>query len=68
MTAQPVTGELGPKQLEAVNGPVDDIGPDMLTYVCAGCNRQYADHVHYFTGVKSVKCLWCTKFPKGAKR
>lgn len=68
MTAQPITGELGPKQAESVAGPVDQNGPEMLVYVCAGCKRQYPDSKQYFTGVASVKCLWCAKFPKETKR
>ena len=62
MTAQPVTGELGPKQIESVNGP--DTGPDMLTFVCVGCSKKFADTGLYFYGVSSTKCIWCSKFPK----
>lgn len=64
MTAQPVAGELGPRQLEAINGPVDNIGPEMLTYVCVGCNQKFADTGLYFYGTSSTKCIWCSKFPK----
>lgn len=61
---RPVTGELGPKQQEAVAGPADQIGPEMSTYVCSSCNQQYPDIGLYFYDVGSVKCIWCTKFPK----
>jgi hypothetical protein len=66
MTAQPVTGELGPKQQTSVDGP--NFGPDMATYVCVGCSRQYFDTGLYFYGINSTRCIWCTKFPKGSKR
>jgi hypothetical protein len=64
MEQQAVTGELGPKQTEAVNGPVDPYGPEMLTYECKGCGGQFADVGLYFRGVSSVRCTWCSKFPK----
>lgn len=66
MTAQPVTGELGPKQQTAADGP--NFGPDMATYVCVGCSRQYFDTGLYYYGINSTRCIWCTKFPKGSKR
>ena len=64
MEQQAVTGELGPKQTEAVNGPVDPYGPEMLTYECKGCGGRFADVGLYFRGVSSVSCTWCSKFPK----
>jgi len=64
MEPQPVTGDLGPQQVLAADGPVDQYGPEMLTYVCAGCSRKFADVGLYFRGVSSTKCTWCSKFPK----
>jgi len=64
MEPQPVTGELEPKQLEAVNGPVDSNEPEMLTYECKGCGGRFADLGLYFRGVSSTRCIWCSKFPK----
>ena len=64
MEQQAVTGELGPKQTEAVNGPVDSYGPEMLTYECKGCGGRFADVGLYFRDVSSVRCTWCSKFPK----
>ena len=64
MEPQPVASELGPKQLEAVNGPVDQNEPEMLTYEGKGCDGRFADLGLYFYGVGSTKCIWCSKFPK----
>lgn len=64
MEPQPVTVELGPKQLEAVNGPVDQNDVEMLTYECKGCGGKFADVGLYFRGISSTKCIWCSKFPK----
>lgn len=64
MEPQPVAIELGPKQLEAVNGPVDQNEPEMLTYECKGCGGRFADLGLYFYGVSSIRCIWCSKFPK----
>ena len=64
MHPQPVEGELGPKQQEAIDGPVDQFGPEMLTYECKGCGGRFADLGLYFRGVSSTKCIWCSKFPK----
>lgn len=64
MQTEPITGELGPKQQEAVNGPVDQFGPDMLTYECKGCGGKFADLGLYFYGISSTRCIWCAKFPK----
>lgn len=41
----------------------DDYGPDMLSFICSNCKTKYFDTGHYFTGIKSKKCLWCTKYP-----
>jgi hypothetical protein len=57
--AKPISEPLGPKQEEALLGPVD-----MVYFVCSGCNRKYLDTGLYFFNKQSVKCLWCTKFPK----
>lgn len=64
MEPQPLTVELGPKQLEAVNGPVDQNDVEMLTYECKGCGGKFADVGLYFSGISSTKCIWCSKFPK----
>ena len=61
--AKPVTGDLGPKQQIAADGP--EAEPEMLTYMCAGCKGKFPDTGLYFYGVSSTKCIWCTKFPKG---
>jgi hypothetical protein len=44
----------------------DDL--DMEKYVCEGCGAKYFDTGLYFYGKPSVKCLWCTKFPKQKER
>ena len=59
-----VSADLGPKQTEALNGPVDPYGPEMLTYECKGCGGRFADVGLYFYGTSSTKCTWCSKFPK----
>ncbi len=64
MQAQPVAGELGPKQQQAVDGPVDPFGPEMSTYECKGCGGRFADTGLYFYDVASTHCIWCRKFPK----
>lgn len=64
MEPQPVTGELGPRQEQALNGPVDQNEPEMLTYECKGCGGRFADLGLYFYGISSTKCIWCSKFPK----
>lgn len=64
MEPQPVAGELSIKQTLAVTGPVDQFGPDMLTYNCSGCGVKFADVGLYFYGISSTKCIWCAKFPK----
>ena len=61
---RPVTGELGPRQQQFVDGP---FGPPMATYICTGCQRQYPDTGSYFYGQASTRCIWCAKFPKGKK-
>ena len=64
MQPRPCTGELGPLQQAAVDGPY---GPPMQTYICSGCQRQFPDTGLYFYGVSSKKCIWCAKFPQTAK-
>jgi hypothetical protein len=64
MESQAITGELGPKQHEAANGPIDQNEPEMLTYECKGCGGRFADLGLYFYGTSSTKCIWCSKFPK----
>ena len=61
MVARPLSTVLGPKQQQAVDGPY---GPPMQTYICQSCEKQYPDTGLYFYGKSSVKCIWCTKFPK----
>lgn len=67
LEAAPVTGELGPKQQEAVAGPDDNYGPDMVQFSCTICNNRFFDMKHYFYGIASTKCLWCEKYKKVAK-
>ena len=64
MEPQPVAIELGPKQQEAADGPVDQFGPDMLTFECKGCGGRFADTGSYFYDTASTHCVWCRKFPK----
>lgn len=64
MQPQVITGDLGPKQKEAVEGPIDHCGPEMLTYICSDCKKQYPNIGLYFYGASSTRCIWCTKFPK----
>jgi hypothetical protein len=68
MEPQPVSADLGPKQTEALNGPVDPYGPEMLTYECKGCGGRFADVGLYFYGTSSTKCTWCSKFPKAKNK
>lgn len=63
--AKPITGDLGPRQQQFVDGPN---GPAMVTYVCAGCNKKFPDTGSYFYDRPNTKCIWCTKFPKGVKK
>jgi hypothetical protein len=37
--------------------------PELTKYTCKSCDRVYFDTNMYFYGVKSINCLWCTKFP-----
>ena len=39
----------------------------MQMFVCSGCNTKLFDTKHYFTGVESTKCMWCTRWPKPKK-
>jgi len=64
MESQSCTVELGPKQKQAADGPEDSYGPEMQTYICTGCGGKFFDVGHYFYGVNSVRCTWCSKFPK----
>jgi hypothetical protein len=59
MDPRPITGKLGPKQQEALDGP----NADMKLFTCATCKQKYVDMALYFYGRISTKCLWCTKFP-----
>lgn len=61
MNARPVTGDLGEKQQQAVDGPY---GPPMQKFVCQGCAGIYFDTGLYFYGKSSIRCIWCSKFPK----
>jgi hypothetical protein len=64
MDTQSVNGNLGPKQLEAANGPVDQNEPEMLIFECTSCKQKFPDTGLYFYGTSSVRCTWCSKFPK----
>ena len=64
MQPQSVTGELGPKQQEAVDGPVDQTDVEMLIFECQGCSGKFFDVGHYYYGINSTRCTWCSKFPK----
>lgn len=61
MQARPITGDLGVKQQQALDGPY---GPPMQKFVCQGCGRSHFDTGLYFYDKSSTKCIWCTKFPK----
>jgi len=63
--ALPVQGELEAKQQEAVDGPD---GPPMESFTCIVCNNRYFDMKQYFYGTASVRCLWCEKYGKVAKK
>lgn len=63
--AKPITGELGIRQQQFVDGPW---GPPMLTYVCAGCGKKFPDTGSYFYDRPSTRCIWCAKFPKDKKK
>ncbi len=64
MEPHAITGELGPQQVLAAGGPVDQYGPDMLTFECKGCGDRFADVGLYFYDTASTHCTWCRKFPK----
>lgn len=64
MEPQAVTCQLEPKQQEAATGPVDQYGPEMLTFECKGCGNRFADVGSYFYDTPSTHCTWCRKFPK----
>jgi|LakMenEpi03Aug12_release.lakeMendotaPanAssembly.Ray.scaffolds.fasta_scaffold182642_3 hypothetical protein len=64
MTPHAVSHELGPKQLEAVNGPEE---AEISTYQCQACGGKFVDLGLYFYGTSSTKCIWCSKFPKAKK-
>ena len=49
MNARPITGDLGTKQQQAVDGPY---GPPMQKFDCQGCARTYFDTGLYFYGVR----------------
>jgi hypothetical protein len=61
LEATPVTGDLGPAQQAAVDGPD---GPDMKQFVCAVCDQRHYDLSHYFGGAESTRCMWCLKYNK----
>jgi hypothetical protein len=61
MKIRPITGVLGVRQQQILDGPM---GPPMQKFECKGCGRTYFDTGLYFYGTGSVKCTWCTKFPK----
>ena len=42
--------------------------PELEKFTCAVCEKTYFDTGLYFYGVKSTRCLWCTKFPPAKKR
>ncbi len=65
MDACPVTGELDVKQQAASVGPD---GPPMQQFCCEVCNNSFFDVKHYFYGTASIKCLWCEKYGKVAKK
>lgn len=64
MKSQSTTKKLEPQQVLAAAGPVDQNTVEMLTYMCKGCGGKFPDMGHYFYGVNSVRCIWCSKFPK----
>lgn len=61
MQPQPVTDELGPQQTAAIVGPD---GPTIEQFVCSVCDQKHYDINHYFYGVDSTRCMWCTKYNK----
>ncbi len=65
LEAHPVTGELGPAQKAALDGPD---GPPIRQFVCTACERKFFDMPHYFYGVESTRCLWCNKYGRVAKK
>jgi hypothetical protein len=46
----------------------EDQESDLEKFTCASCERTYFDTGLFFYGVKSTRCLWCTKFPPTKKR
>ena len=61
MKPRPISGELGEKQQQAIDGPY---GPPMQRFNCVSCGTTYFDTGLYFYGVSSTRCIWCMKFPK----
>ena len=38
--------------------------PEIKLFKCKVCGNKYCDMKLYYYGIKSEKCIWCTKFPK----
>jgi len=37
---------------------------EMKKFTCVSCSKEYFDMNLYFKDTPSIKCLWCSKFPK----
>jgi hypothetical protein len=60
MEPRPLSTELGEKQAFFAEG----ISAPMSYFVCKSCKNKFLDSNLYFYDIKSVTCLWCTKFPR----
>ena len=49
------------RQIEQKKAEAEE--PELTKFTCTSCQKTYFDTGLYFYGVKSTRCLWCTKFP-----
>ena len=62
---KPPAKKVAPKPVAKKAKPVkQEKEVEMTTFTCKSCKKIFPDTGSYFFGKKSVKCLWCSKFPK----
>ena len=49
------------RQIEQKKAEAEE--PELTKFTCTSCQKTYFDTGLYFYGVKSTRCLRCTKFP-----
>jgi hypothetical protein len=62
---RPCDGELGPRQQQAVDGPY---GPPLQHFTCVDCGQRHFDISLYFRNIPGTRCVWCSKWPRVAKK